>query len=37
MNVDRKEEAYKETYTIENIYALPEGEMFLSEYMKIFQ
>lgn len=26
MNVVRKEEAYKETYTIEDIYALPEGE-----------
>lgn len=26
MNVIRKEEAYKETYTIEDIYALPEGE-----------
>lgn len=26
MNVVRKEEAYKETYTIDDIYALPEGE-----------
>lgn len=26
MNVIRKEEAYKETYTIDDIYALPEGE-----------
>lgn len=26
MNVVRREEAYKETYTIEDIYALPEGE-----------
>ena len=26
MNVVRKEDAYKETYTIDDIYALPEGE-----------
>lgn len=26
MNVVRKEETYKETYTIDDIYALPEGE-----------
>ncbi len=26
MNVVRKEETYKETYTIEDIYALPDGE-----------
>ena len=26
MNVVRKEEAYKETYTIDDIYALPDGE-----------
>ncbi len=26
MNVVRKEEAHKETYTIDDIYALPEGE-----------
>ena len=26
MNVVRKEEAYKETYTTDDIYALPEGE-----------
>ncbi len=26
MNVVRKEDAYKETYTIDHIYALPEGE-----------
>lgn len=26
MNVVRKEDAYKETYTVDDIYALPEGE-----------
>lgn len=26
MNIVRKEEAYKQTYTIEDIYALPDGE-----------
>ena len=26
MNIVRKEETYKETYTIDDIYALPDGE-----------